>query len=442
MATPFLTDRRIIFIVVILAFVIRIGFALVFPTPVTSDALDYHQLAENFLLKHQFGFNVHPSSYRPPLYPLFLALVYMISGNSLVAVLFFQAVFGALTVLFVFKLGRFLSTPKVGLATATIVAFDPHLIILAGMLMTEALFTLLLVAALFTTLVGFHRAQNRWFVISGILWGLGALTRPEGLLYLIVVLVVGISINRKERALSIRRSALVLGLALITIAPWTVRNTIVHKHLVVLTTNSGVNFWIGNHPKSKGGYYFPETDNPLADTSLSEVARDRLGYREGFRLILSHPLSFLRNLGLKSAIITSPLPSPIWAEISMPGVIKNIGYVFFALWFELLFIFGIAGMIFSAGRYFKMLVWLLTSGFLLYVIYVADIRFRAPLLPLLAIFTAVCVTDIKAVLNKFKERKFRLWFVSIVAFQILISLFALFAVENRYLRALQRFFNI
>lgn len=425
-----------------LAFVLRLGFAVVFPAPITSDASDYNQLALNVINQHQYGFDSHPTSYRPPLYPCLLALMYLLPGNDMATVFFLQAVFGALAVLLIFKLGQLVAGQKVGLVAAAVVACDPHLIILSGMLLTETLFTLLLVAALFATLVGFTSTQKRWLVVAGVVWGLCSLTRPEGLLYLTVVLALGIYRYRNKIMPYILRSALVLGLTLATIAPWTIRNAIVQNEVVLLTTSGGVNFWMGNHPASKGGYYFPETGNPLADTALSEVARDRLGYEQGFGFIVSHPLTFLRNLGLKSAIMLSPLPSPAWAEIPLPPVVKKIGFVFSTLWFETLFVFGIAGIIFSRGRGYKELVGLLIVGLLFFIGFAADIRYRAPFLPVLALFAGVCCTNFSTVLKTMKEKRAGIWFASIIAFQVAVAVFALLSVDNRYWAVVRRFFKI
>lgn len=433
------SEQKLLLLIGVVAFVTRLGFALLFPAPVLSDASDYQQLAQNLLSQHRFGIGSQPYSYRTPFYPLFLALVSALFGNGLFPVFVVQAVLGAGTALLAFKLGQLLSISRVGLIAGALVAIEPQLVIFSGVLLTETLFTFLLVAALFTTLWGLNSPKPLRFVSAGILWGLSALTRPVGLAYLVVVLAVRLIAQPRERGRFLARYALILSLSLITLAPWAIRNTLVQKQFVPLTTMGGVNFWIGDNPQSKGTYDFPKSDNPLIDPSLSEVARDRLGYQEGLKFIFSSPLSFLRNAGLKSALMINPLPDPYWAERTMPPWLKPIEIVYATLWFEALFVFAIASLV-SSGRDHWELVGLLAATLLFFAISLAMRRFRVPMLPILAIFAAESLANWKTVRTAF-QGKAQWRFAAILAFQVGVSVFALLAVENRYLQGLLRLFN-
>jgi len=73
------------------------------------------------------------------------------------------------------------------------------------------------------------------------------------------------------------RGVLVAALALAVVAPWTYRNWRAFGEFVPISTNGGVNLWIGNNPNATGAYNYPTSRiNPLFMTE-GELERDRLG---------------------------------------------------------------------------------------------------------------------------------------------------------------------
>src|SRR5262245_31514846 len=66
----------------------------------TPDSDEYSQLASWIVATGRFTRDGHtPTSYRPPLYPLFLALCSLVAPNRIEAILLIQAAFGTITVL-------------------------------------------------------------------------------------------------------------------------------------------------------------------------------------------------------------------------------------------------------------------------------------------------------------------------------------------------------
>lgn len=102
---------------------------------------------------------------------------------------------------------------------------------------------------------------------------------------------------------------LVLALALV-VGPWTARNWVVHRELVLVSTNGGFNFYVGNGPEATGDAY-AVTGEPvwtrMPDSLRAELARrsepdqDRLLYAQGWRTVAADPGRFLtlcaRRLG-------------------------------------------------------------------------------------------------------------------------------------------------
>jgi hypothetical protein len=69
----------------------------------------------------------------------------------------------------------------------------------------------------------------------------------------------------------------------VVVVPWTARNYARLGRVILVSTNGGVNFWIGNSPFAHGTYRFPRHSeiNPLYSLVGDEVALDQEGYRLG-----------------------------------------------------------------------------------------------------------------------------------------------------------------
>ena len=89
--------------------------------------------------------------------------------------------------------------------------------------------------------------------------------------------------------------ALVVGaVSLLVVAPWTVRNWRRFGRFVLISTNGGLNLWIGNNPASSGGHQ--ETPIPPdVREARDEAEWDARIRRHAVRYIVSHPGLFVRR---------------------------------------------------------------------------------------------------------------------------------------------------
>ncbi len=86
-----------------------------------------------------------------------------------------------------------------------------------------------------------------------------------------------------------------------TIAPWTARNYRLHHAFVPISTNGGAMLWMGLHHRARGGYDWPEQNNPLRIIS-DEVEQNGLGIRESANFIFRYPGEFFKLAGIKMKI--------------------------------------------------------------------------------------------------------------------------------------------
>jgi hypothetical protein len=85
---------------------------------------------------------------------------------------------------------------------------------------------------------------------AGMALGLRVLARPALLLF-VGLLIAGMAYRRHRRWASVA----MLGAFLVCLAPWAVRNWAIHHQFVLISTNGGFNFWIGNNPLATGEAY-------------------------------------------------------------------------------------------------------------------------------------------------------------------------------------------
>lgn len=100
-------------------------------------------------------------------------------------------------------------------------------------------------------------ASPRWgaFVAAGAAAGLLALNRPNALLCVAAIAVVLALFAFKEN--SLRRvwiAAAFVGGAAVTLAPFTLRNLLVSREFVLVSSHGGLNFLVGNGPGANGVY--------------------------------------------------------------------------------------------------------------------------------------------------------------------------------------------
>lgn len=164
-----------------------------------------------------------PTAYRAPGFPMLLAIVHLAFGRALVVERVAQVGVGVALVVLVYVLGRQLFGPRTALVAGVLAAVSPVLVLFDGSLISEPLFTVLLLGAL-------SCAIARRTAVAGVLIGLAALTRPEGLALIPAVALLAGS----------RRGGLVVVLAAVAcVAPWTIRNAVVLHSFVPVSTETG-----------------------------------------------------------------------------------------------------------------------------------------------------------------------------------------------------------
>ncbi len=290
------------------------------------------------------------TSFRAPLYPAFLALVYFLVGSSadrFFAARLAQAVLGAALAPLTYLVARKTLPEKERAAklAAWIVAVYPILLAYPLGLGTENPFFLLLLASFLFLLKALEPASvpppsasrlplsasrlppsasrlppsasrllpsasrlppsasrllpsasrlppsasrlppsDYNLLLSGLFLGLTALTRSVILPFAVLAIAYAFYL--------LRRRAWILAVAFaLTIAPWIVRNSLLHHKLTGIETSMGYNLYLGYHPQGNGSFVFGPSLDLL--TILDDAQRDRVGTEKAIEFIRAEPGRFI-----------------------------------------------------------------------------------------------------------------------------------------------------
>lgn len=209
--------------VALFALALNLGWTLTH-APRAHD--EYIEIARHLLAGRGYSLLIagapEPTSFRAPLYPLFLALLLRLSQNSLWAVTSAQSLIGAALCFLVYGLGRRLFSERVGLLAALLTALDFPLVVMSGWVLTERLYVFLIALAAYLVIGDNFRTQWR-SLAAGLVFGLAILTRSEAALYLLTLLGLAVILS-PQRARSVRNGALAALVTLSCLIPWLWRN--------------------------------------------------------------------------------------------------------------------------------------------------------------------------------------------------------------------------
>ena len=241
-----MSHRRWLGLILAIALVARVAVVLLSPDyrPL-FDAADYVRHAVSIGNGDGFPDSVltpveSPSAFRPPFYPYLLGGIYAVFGEVETAGRLAGALLGVLAVWLVYLIARHVWGERTALVAAGVAAVFPGLFLLNQALISEPLFVVAeLAAVLFALRSRSAGGDLRWAAAAGLCCGLAALTRSNGIL-LVLPIAIGVWVLRPRftpRALA--APALAVAVAVLTVVPWAVRNTIVFDHLTSFNVQSG-----------------------------------------------------------------------------------------------------------------------------------------------------------------------------------------------------------
>jgi len=270
--------------------------------------------------------------FRPPGYPYFLAFIYYLTDGSYLAARIVQIGIGLLNCVLAYLLGRWIFNRVTGLIFAAFMSFYWVFIYFEGELLAPVLLVTLGLTIMLIMCRWYDRLRFGYVLCAGVVFGLFALVRPN-------ILVVGpviacwlfwITCRRvgAKRAVLTVLAFTVAGA--LTIAPAGIRNYLVADDLVLITSNAGLNFYIGNNEETTGysadvpmleqiegleNEAWLSSDYPKIVRGVESLQGRQMKYSEvsnyfsmkAFKFIREHPGKTLRLMAKKAALFWGPV---------------------------------------------------------------------------------------------------------------------------------------
>lgn len=295
--------------IVICAFAVRVLFVLLYhypPDPFTDgDAIGYDIPAQTMLAGKGFLLESgQPTAQRTPIYPLFLAVIYLIFGRSAIVVQLIQSLVDTVSCYLIFVIAlKVFESRTVAVVSALLYAFYFPAVKFVGCILTETLFTFLLLVFVITFLRVLEVLDWKRFLLSGVVLGITSLCKPTTqLLPFFLIILLPLFLIRKVKTLCLVRNLAILAIAtVIILTPWAIRNYLVFGYFTPASSIGGKTFYYGNHlltyglaeetvPTNKTWHVWHRVILQAGMLSGNEFEQDKMLFHKGLENIKHYTL--------------------------------------------------------------------------------------------------------------------------------------------------------
>jgi len=369
------------------------------------DAETYLTQAKQMADGDFFQTNRH-SFYQPPLYPILLAVCMYFSTTHIYWIHFLQIILGSLNCLLLYKVGKYGFAPATALLAALAAGCYWPLIYFDGELLppTVAVFFILLFMLFWFKFT--LSSKRSMLFLSGVGLGCAALTVPNILLFgwtACPISLLSPAARGKTAAHwihALQRLSIFAAASILPLAPVSLYHWHGEKVFVPISHNGGLNFYIGNSPKSENAAsirpgeewdYFvstPQRENP--HRALSTADFSKYWYKKSWQTISRRPVESIQNLALK-----------LFRLLDAHEIKRNMDIYFFRdqfsalmkwplLGFGVVLPFSLLGVIWPrpANPRRSFLAWYLGIYGFSVIIFFVTARYRLPMAPVLLLFAA------------------------------------------------------
>jgi 4-amino-4-deoxy-L-arabinose transferase-like glycosyltransferase len=375
------------------AFIVRLVWGLLIPVIPISDSHAYDVFAQNIASGGGYGWNPgEPTAYWAVGTSAIYALLFFMFGHHYLPIVVLNVLIGVGTVALAWSLARRWLGDWVAVLTAWILAIWPLLVEYTTVLASELLFNFFLLAALWLA------GNLNWKLVpralsAGVLLAATSYIRPVALLVApLAYLPEAITQKKPLSALLACSISAILMIALIL--PWSLRNYHAFNHFVLVSTNAGANFWMGNNPNTTGGYM----ELPKLDIK-NEAELDKELNRQAWEYVRQEPLAFVLRTTKKALQLHDRESIGVaWNEAGLKerfgaGILLPIKLISSGYWY-LIVLSACAGVV-GLYRQNTLLYWLTSPPLMLWAYFIAihsitvtGDRYHMPSIPFLAMLAA------------------------------------------------------
>ena len=429
----FIKENKTALTVAIIAFLVRLIYLIElankpgFTVPMVDEKFHWLWAAE-IIEKSFFGETAY---FRAPLYGYFLAFMHFLTNGSIFYAKLLQMLLCGGTAFYIYKLAKHLFDNKTALTAGLIYAFYGTLIFYEAMFLIPVLFVFLLTLGLYRLIIHKDSDSVKTWLLTGFIFGLAAISRPNILLVMpfFALYFFMIAKNAKSIIQKFKVPLLLFFGVMMAIAPVTIRNYVVTGELILISSQGGVNLYLGNNKAANGlTMMMPEVElNESISWRQFETVTIKAAERESNKeltpteassfwtskaisFIKENPGEFLGLLYKKTVYLLSGFENSDNADMYYHRN-KSILYSLLLWDFGLKFPFGLLLPFFIVGVYltrrkFKELQ-ILYIYLLAYIpsiiLFLVTARHRLPLIPVMIIIAAAGIIELVRIWKKNKS---------------------------------------
>jgi len=398
---------------------LRIALVLLRPGILGTDEVIYDPLGWELATSGRYMLDGMPATW-PPGYPAFLALIYSLFGHSIVAAGVVQSLLDVVAGVILAGFGARRFGSRAGKAVLALWMFLPMRALLPSLLISEATFIPLFVAAL----VIFGLRGWTAAVLNGVLWAAILYTRPVAMAAVVVLALGRLSYEKWRTLVPVALTALLL----LPYAFWNLQ-----KHgTFTIYTGAGINFYMGHNAESKGGYGFPDGQLPWDTLAVPrEMAVNRIALNAGVRDLLARPWHEAELLGRKTALffmsntpallIYSPRSEDSQMSLRRQIAARPIGArLLIAIPYIAIILLAWTGFFYLRSWEGYHIWWASAATFFLAsLVFVAVPRYHEPLIPLFILQAGVILALPKHAQRQPSVLASRIWLIGLLGFVLI-----------------------
>jgi 4-amino-4-deoxy-L-arabinose transferase-like glycosyltransferase len=287
----FRNEKLVLVCLFLIGFLIRITLYLVLspsyyplsPSDLTSDSKDYDISAINGITKGEFSIFFQPGV------SFLLGAIYLIFGHNIVIASLVLIVIGSsVGMLAYFTSKSVFSHEGIAYSSFILIAVYPYLVFESPRIMSDTLALFIFASVVYYTIIDFTEKRQKYSPIIGFLTGILMLTRPNYFWVPILYLILLVNSSKNGGYAFLVKKCILFSITfLMVMTPW-IMYTDTQLGEPTLTTNGGVNFYIGNNQNSTGRFCTPFG----LEETINEVTRSKEGFKKGFSYILNNPTDY------------------------------------------------------------------------------------------------------------------------------------------------------
>ncbi|MCK9555111.1 glycosyltransferase family 39 protein [bacterium] len=363
------------------------------------EGMDYTRF-DNLARDILAGKGIEGAYYQAPLYPYFLALVYMLKGASYHSVRTIQCLLDSLNILLIFYICKSRINILTGLISAFTYAVYSVAIFYSSLLLRTSLFTFLWVLFVASFIFAEDRkGKPLFFILPGIALGAAVLCR-ENILLMLPFTAGALLLNKNISGKVYKRlipTAIIAICVLVIIFPALCHNYKTEKSICI-SVMGGANLYIGNAYDSFRGSIVPESYKNISGS------KEKVNwYHEFFNSVKTYPRAFFSNLLIKAELFWDNYEIPQNANFYLH---KKYSYILSSSFssFRLIAALALIGFIVYIKKFAR--IWIIVcsilSVFISCMLFFVLGRLRFPAAPFLIILSSISIDW--AATNLFKKK--------------------------------------